>query len=76
MVVYPDTKMPMMQHGNVQSADDWRSVLEPVVSLYKKQLLEPCFCGGAAFAGNWINLNHRLNWITIKQWGGLFQKSY
>jgi len=40
----------MLRHGNVHSADDWRSVLEPVVSRYRDKSLERFFRGDAAFA--------------------------
>ena len=39
-----------MRHGNVHSADDWRSVLEPIVKRYENQSLERFFRGDAAFA--------------------------
>ena len=38
------------QEGNVHSADDWRSVLEPVVARYRDDDLERFLRGDAAFA--------------------------
>ena len=40
----------MLREGNVHSADNWQSVLEPVVERYRQQLLERFFRGDAAFA--------------------------
>ena len=40
----------MLREGNVHSADDWRSVLEPVVARYRNEKLRRFFRGDAAFA--------------------------
>ena len=40
----------LLRPGNVHSADDWRSVLEPVVKRYRDHTLERFFRGDAAFA--------------------------
>jgi hypothetical protein len=45
-----DVEWAMLRHGNVHSADDWRSVLEPVVSRYRDKSVERFFRGDAAFA--------------------------
>jgi len=45
-----DVERAMLRHGNVHSADDWRSVLEPVVRRYREQSVERFFRGDAAFA--------------------------
>lgn len=42
--------MPAPQEGNVASANDWRSVLEPVVGRYRKLDIRWFFRGEAAFA--------------------------
>jgi hypothetical protein len=47
---YGDVGRAMLRHGNVHSADDWRSVLEPVVSRYREQVCDRFFRGDAAFA--------------------------
>ena len=45
-----DLERAVLRRGNVHSADDWRSVLEPVVSRYRDQSVERFFRGDAAFA--------------------------
>ena len=40
----------LLRPGNVHSADDWQSVLEPVVRRYREQSVERFFRGDAAFA--------------------------
>ena len=47
---YGDLERAMLRNGNVHSADDWRSVLEPVVNRYRKKPVERYFRGDAAFA--------------------------
>ena len=47
---YGDLERSMLRSGNVHSADDWRSVLEPVVNRYRKKSVERYFRGDAAFA--------------------------
>ena len=47
---YGDLERALLRHGNVHSADDWRSVLEPVVNRYREKSLERFFRGDAAFA--------------------------
>ncbi len=39
-----------MRNGKVHSADDWRSLLEPVVARYRHKNLRRFFRGDAAFA--------------------------
>ena len=45
-----DLERVLLRNGNVASADDWRSVLEPVVSRYRDLDIEKYFRGDAAFA--------------------------
>ena len=40
----------MLREGNVHSADDWQSVLEPVVVRYRDANIRRFFRGDAAFA--------------------------
>lgn len=47
---YGDLERAMLRHGNVHSADEWRSVLEPVVKRYANQSLERFFRGDAALS--------------------------
>jgi hypothetical protein len=45
-----DLERALLRNGNVASADDWRSVLEPVVVRYRDQDIRKFFRGDAAFA--------------------------
>ena len=45
-----DLERALLRNGNVHSADDWRSVLEPVVSRYRQMKIRRFFRGDAAFA--------------------------
>jgi hypothetical protein len=45
-----DLERTLLRDGNVHSADDWRSVLEPVVARYRGLAIEKFFRGDAAFA--------------------------
>ncbi len=47
---YGDVERALLRYGNVHSADDWQSVLEPVVNRYRDKSLERYFRGDAAFA--------------------------
>ena len=47
---FGDLERVALRRGNVHSADDWRSVLEPVVSRYRARKLRRFFRGDAAFA--------------------------
>ena len=40
----------LLRHGNVHSADDWRSVLEPIITRYRGYDIPRFFRGDAAFA--------------------------
>jgi len=40
----------LLRNGNVHSADDWRSVLEPVVARYRPMKVKKFFRGDATFA--------------------------
>ncbi len=45
-----DMERALLRNGNVHSADDWRSVLEPVVARYRAMTIKKFFRGDAAFA--------------------------
>ena len=45
-----DLERALLRNGNVASADDWRSVLEPVVARYRTRKIKKYFRGDAAFA--------------------------
>ncbi len=45
-----DLERALLRDGNVHSADDWRSVLEPVVARYRTMSVKKFFRGDAAFA--------------------------
>ncbi len=47
---FGDVERAILREGNVHSADDWRSVLEPVVARYRDDDLKRFFRGDAAFA--------------------------
>ena len=47
---FGDLERAMLRHGNVASADDWRSVLEPVIDRYRDLDIRKFFRGDAAFA--------------------------
>ena len=45
-----DVERVLLRKGNVHRADDWRSVLEPVVARYRDKAIRTFFRGDAAFA--------------------------
>jgi hypothetical protein len=45
-----DLERVLLRNGNVHSADEWRSVLEPVVARYRHKAIRKFFRGDAAFA--------------------------
>ena len=47
---FGDLERALLRNGNVASADDWRSVLEPIVARYRDQDIRRLFRGDAAFA--------------------------
>ena len=47
---FGDLERAMLREGNVASADDWRSVLEPIVARYRDLGIRRFFRGDAAFA--------------------------
>jgi len=47
---FGDLERAKLRSGNVHSADDWRSVLEPVVARYRDRTKRRFFRGDAAFA--------------------------
>jgi len=47
---FGDVERALLRNGNVHSADDWRSVLEPVVARYRGKDIQRFFRGDAAFA--------------------------
>ena len=47
---FGDLERRALRPGNVHSADDWRSVLEPAATRYRGKVKRRCFRGDAAFA--------------------------
>jgi hypothetical protein len=47
---FGDLERALLRNGNVASADDWRSVLEPVIARYRDLDIRKFFRGDAAFA--------------------------
>jgi hypothetical protein len=47
---FGDLERCLLRPGNVDSAEDWRSVLEPVLARYRERGLDMYFRGDAAFA--------------------------
>ncbi|MEA3368727.1 MAG: IS1380 family transposase, partial [Planctomycetota bacterium] len=47
---FGDLERCLLRNGNVSSADDWRSVLEPIVGRYRDLDIHRFFRGDAAFA--------------------------
>ncbi len=47
---FGDLERALLRNGKVHSADDWRTVLEPVVARYRHKNLRRFFRGDAAFA--------------------------
>ena len=47
---FGDLERALLREGNVHSADDWQSVLEPVVARYRDANIRRFFRGDAAFA--------------------------
>ena len=47
---YGDLERALLRNGNVHSADDWRSLLEPIVNRYRSHDIRRFFRGDAAFA--------------------------
>ncbi len=47
---FGDVERALLRAGNVHSAKDWRSVLEPIVARYRRQKLPRYFRADAAFA--------------------------
>ena len=47
---FGDLERALLRNGNVHSAEDWRSVLEPVAARYRGRPLERFFRADAAFA--------------------------
>jgi hypothetical protein len=45
-----DVERALLRKGNVASADDWKSVLEPVIARYRETDVPKSFRGDAAFA--------------------------
>ena len=48
---FGDIERALLRNGNVHSADNWQSVLEPIVSRYRDFNIARFFRGDAAFAG-------------------------
>lgn len=47
---FGDLERAKLRNGNVHSADDWRSVLEPIINRYREYNILRFFRGDAAFA--------------------------
>ena len=47
---YGDLERALLRNGNVHSADDWRSLLEPIINRYRDHDILRFFRGDAAFA--------------------------
>jgi hypothetical protein len=47
---YGDLERALLRNGNVHSADDWQSVLEPIIARYRSYDILRFFRGDAAFA--------------------------
>ena len=47
---FGDVERALLRHGNVHSADDWQSVLEPIMARYRDGDFLRFFCGDVAFA--------------------------
>jgi hypothetical protein len=47
---YGDLERALLRNGNVHSADDWRSLLEPIINRYRGHDILRFFRGDAAFA--------------------------
>jgi len=47
---YGDLERALLRNGNVHSADDWRSLLEPIINRYRGYDILRFFRGDAAFA--------------------------
>jgi hypothetical protein len=47
---FGDLERALLRNGNVHSADDWQSVLEPIVDRYRGHEILRFFRGDAAFA--------------------------
>ena len=47
---FGDLERALLREGNVSSADDWRSVLDPIVARYRDLEIRRFFRGDAAFA--------------------------
>ena len=47
---YGDLERALLRNGNIHSADDWRSLLEPIVNRYRGYDILRFFRGDAAFA--------------------------
>jgi hypothetical protein len=45
-----DLESAMLREGNVHSAHDWKTMLEPIIKRYKNYILDRYFRGDAAFA--------------------------
>jgi len=65
---FGDVEGALLRNGNVHSADDWRSVLHPIVERYRDEALLRFFRGDAAFAcpGMYIYLEEERFWYAIQ----------
>jgi len=65
---FGDVEGALLRNGNVHSAEDWRSVLEPIVVRYRDKGLLLFFRGDAAFAspGMYVYLEDERFWYAIR----------
>ena len=72
-----DLECALLRNGNVHSADDWRSVLEPVVARYRAMMIKKFFRGDSAFAipelYTFLEVEHYLYAIRLKS-NGLLER--
>ncbi|MCK4292146.1 MAG: transposase [Planctomycetes bacterium] len=47
---FGDMERPFLRNGNVHSADNWQSVLEPIIARYRSSEIPRFFRGDAGFA--------------------------
>jgi len=62
-----DLERALLRNGNVASANDWRSVIEPVVTRYRNLDLRKFFRGDAAFAIREVYEDDRFSWVPDVQ---------
>ena len=65
---FGDVEGALLRNGTVHSADDWRSVLHPIVERYRDEESLRFFRDDAAFAspGMYVYLEHERFWYAIR----------